>query len=51
MNDGGAGEGLPKNPIARLLFAKTILGYLPSNPTSTSENRFQLCREIALLME
>ena len=32
-NDGGAGkDGLPKNPIARLVFAKTAQGYLPAIP-------------------
>ena len=32
-NDGGAArDGLPKNPIARLVFAKTTQGYLPAIP-------------------
>lgn len=32
-NDGGAAlDGLPKNPIARLVFVKTAQGYLPGIP-------------------
>jgi len=32
-NDGGAArDGLPKNPIARLVFVKTTQGYLPDIP-------------------
>jgi mannose-6-phosphate isomerase-like protein (cupin superfamily) len=32
-NDGGAAkDGLPKNPIARLVFVKTTQGYLPGIP-------------------
>lgn len=32
-NDGGAAkDGLPSNPIARLVFAKTTQGYLPGMP-------------------
>ena len=40
-NDGGAGnDGLPKNPVARLVFVKSTPGDLPAFRTDTSENRF-----------
>lgn len=40
-NDGGAArDGLPKNPIARLVFVKTTQGYLPGIPRALQRVAF-----------
>jgi mannose-6-phosphate isomerase-like protein (cupin superfamily) len=45
-NDGGAArDGLPKNPIARLVFFKTTQGYLPSIPRAIQRIVFE-CAEL-----
>jgi hypothetical protein len=40
-NDGAAApDGLPKNPIARLVFVKTAQSYLPSIPLALQKLTF-----------
>jgi hypothetical protein len=47
-NDGGAAnDGLPKNPIARLVFAKTAQGYLPGIPRAIQHILFSCAASIA----
>ena len=47
-NDGGAArDGLPKNPIARLVFVKTAQGYLPGIPRAFQRIAFSCAAFIA----
>lgn len=47
-NDGGAAkDGLPKNPIARLVFVKTTQGYLPGIPRALQHIIFSAAALIA----
>jgi quercetin dioxygenase-like cupin family protein len=47
-NDGGAArDGLPKNPIARLVFVKTTQGYLPGIPRALQRIAFNCAALIA----
>lgn len=47
-NDGGAAnDGLPKNPIARLVFVKTTQGYLPGVPRTLQSIVFSCAALIA----
>jgi hypothetical protein len=47
-NDGGAGkDGLPKNPVARLVFIKTTQGYLPAFPRTLQRIVFSCAALVA----
>jgi quercetin dioxygenase-like cupin family protein len=47
-NDGGAAsDGLPKNPIARLVFVKTTQGYLPVIPRTLQRIAFSCAALLA----
>jgi hypothetical protein len=47
-NDGGAAaDGLPRNPIARLVFVKTAQGYLPGIPYARQEIAFNCAALLA----
>ena len=47
-NDGGAArDGLPKNPIARLVFVKTTQGYLPGIPRALQRVAFGCAASLA----
>ena len=47
-NDGGAaGDGLPKNAIARLVFVKTTQGYLPGIPRTLQKVLFSCAALLA----
>jgi quercetin dioxygenase-like cupin family protein len=47
-NEGGAAnDGLPRNPLARLIFVKTAEGYLPDVPLALQEIVFSLAGLIA----
>jgi mannose-6-phosphate isomerase-like protein (cupin superfamily) len=47
-NDGAAApDGLPKNPIARLVFVKTAQGYLPSIPLALQKLTFACAEFVA----
>jgi mannose-6-phosphate isomerase-like protein (cupin superfamily) len=47
-NDGGAaGDALPKNPVARLVFVKTAQGFLPGIPRALQRTVFSCAALIA----
>jgi hypothetical protein len=47
-NDGGAGkDGLPENPVARLIFIKTTQGYLPAFPRTLQRIVFSCAALVA----
>jgi len=49
-NDGGAAkDGLPKNPVARLVFVKTTQGYLPAFPRTVQRIAFSCAALVAKL--
>jgi quercetin dioxygenase-like cupin family protein len=49
-NDGGAAkDGLPKNPVARLVFVKTTQGYLPAFPRTLQRIAFSCAALVAKL--
>jgi mannose-6-phosphate isomerase-like protein (cupin superfamily) len=49
-NDGGAAtDGLPKNPLARLIFIRTSEGFLPRVPLAVQKAIFSLATFIARL--
>jgi hypothetical protein len=49
-NDGGAAkDGLPKNPVARLVFVKATQGYLPVFPRTLQRIAFSCAALVAKL--
>jgi quercetin dioxygenase-like cupin family protein len=51
-NDGGAAkDGLPKNPIARLVFVSTTQGYLPAFPRMLQRIAFGCAASLARLTD